>query len=44
MTAFIDALKRAFILGKVTEEKLESLMKLGKITEEEKAYITEPEV
>lgn len=40
MTAFVEALKRAYLSGKIDEVRLLVLKKEGKITQEEYDYIT----
>ena len=40
MNSFVESLKRLYIAGKISEEKLSELQASGKITEEEYAYIT----
>lgn len=40
MSTFIESLRRLFLLGKITTEKLQELQKNKKITDEEVAYIT----
>ena len=40
MSAFIESLRRLFLLGKITAEKLQEMQKNKKITDEEVAYIT----
>lgn len=41
MTTFINSLRRLYLKGDVTDEKLDSLEIAGKITADEKAYIKE---
>ncbi|MGM9917451.1 XkdX family protein [Anaerotignum sp.] len=40
MSALVESLRRLFLNGKVTMEKLEHMQKDGKITAEEFFYIT----
>ena len=40
MSALIESLRRLFLLGKITAEKLQEMQKNEKISGEEVAYIT----
>lgn len=41
MTVFVKSLKRLYTGGKVTKEKLETMLESGKISNEEYAFIVE---
>ena len=40
MSTFVESLKRLYIAGRITVEKLDGLLTDGKITQEEYDYIT----
>ena len=40
MSTFIESLRRLFLLGKITTEKMQEMLDNKKITDEEAAYIT----
>nr|DAU66765.1 MAG TPA: hypothetical protein [Caudoviricetes sp.] len=39
MSTFVESLRRLFLSGKITDDKLKELLNEGKITEEEYQYI-----
>lgn len=39
MNPFVESIKRLYLSGSVTEDRVEALCKSGKITEVEKQYI-----
>ena len=41
MNQFVESLKRLYSLGKIDQEKLKSLLKENKLTQEEYNYITQ---
>lgn len=41
MNQFVESLKRLYSLGKINQEKLNSLLKENKLTQEEYNYITQ---
>lgn len=41
MNQFVESLKRLYSLGKINQEKLKSLLKENKLTQEEYNYITQ---
>jgi len=43
MSTLVESLRRLFLNGKVTEEKLTQMAAEGKLTAEDVAYITTPE-